>query len=306
MSTSTPPVPSRHDYASQRALLLAVAVYTVVAAAALLAVPDLPVGARIVFALPILVFTPGYAVVSALFIVGTQAHALERVIVGVVVSLALTPMVALVVDVTVGLDATVVLGGLIALTLAGAALGFVRTSGRRVDPLAAQTDGGEVLRSWTPARPDGLSLVAIALVAILLTASAAIAFTGSPTGQSSTEFYVENTPTVVGADGAGAQPVTAYDLRVTHHGDTAQRFTVVALSVDTAGDGAQSQASTEFASRSATVAPDQTVPFTVQVPQSVEPGSTVLFLLYEGDAPQAPSRDTAYRTLKVTVPGLSE
>jgi hypothetical protein len=212
-------------------------------------------------------------------------------------------MVALVVDFTVGLDATVVLLGLVVLTLVGATLAFVRTSGPRGEPLAARTDGGEVLRSWTPRRPDSLSLVAIALVAILLTASAAIAFTGSPTGQSGTEFYVENTPAVVGAAGVGDQSVTEYDLRVTHHGDTAQRFTVVALSVD-AGDGAE--ASTEFARRSRTVTPEQSAPLTVQVPQSVAPGSTVLFLLYEGDAPQTPSQRTAYRTLKVTVPGASE
>jgi hypothetical protein len=296
---------SRGRYATQRALLLALTVYTVVAAVALLAVDTLPVGARIVLALPILVFTPGYALVSALFIVGTQVRTVERAIVGVVVSLALTPMVALVVNFTVGLDATVVLEGLVGVTLVGATLAFVRTSGRRAEPLAPQTDGGELRRSWTPARPDTLSLVAIALVAILLTASAAIAFTGSPTGQSNTEFYVENTPAVVGAAEAGAQPVTEYDLRVTHHGDTAQRFTVVALSV-AAGDGTQSQDPTEFARRSTTVAPDQSAPLTVQVPQSVEPGSTVLFLLYEGDAPQTPSQRTAYRTLKVTVPGSSE
>lgn len=152
--TSTRPGPRTSRSATT--VLGAVSVYTALAAVLLGWVVSLPTILRIPIALPVLLFTPGYAIVSALFPLegaregppgdrsgsfhadeqSTPLHGgersdpslapLERGILAVVVSIAIVPAVMLAVMAVAGLHISLVLAGVTALTVAAAVIGVLR------------------------------------------------------------------------------------------------------------------------------------------------------------------------------------
>jgi uncharacterized membrane protein len=293
---------------------VACSLYTVVAAMLLIAVPALPTVVRVPLALPLLLFTPGYAVVAAAFPpVRTRQPggdgpadgpaprpglaALERGAVATFVSLATVPMVALVTTPLVGVRASVVLAGVVAVTLVATAVGLHR------DPLALRADRPAptavartaVARTWATAN-RGFTPVAIVLVVVLLASTAAVSMTGGDDAPR-TEFYLVDD---AGDDADQARAAgDDYHLRLAHHGDRSREYTVVVEA--TVGDGPADDRSRRRLDRfSTTVAPAETRSATVPVPEDLEPGSTVHFLLYRGEAPADPDRASAHRTLRVT------
>lgn len=283
--------------------LLAVGLYALVAAAVLGWVDGLPAAVRVPLALPLLIFAPGYAVVTALFPTtgptGTEADdeerlperraqaglsPVERGVLAVVASVAVVPMVALVAAVTVGVVLAPILAGVAGVTVVAAAVGLVRSPGAGAVPEAPRDAGPDV--DWTARLSDTVTLLAVGVAAVLLVASAAVAFVGSPDGGPGTEFYLAGGPT------DGDDP--AYDLRIDHEADDRQRYTVV-VAAASAGD------LTELDRFSTTVGPGETASETYSLdPDAVESDEELLFLLYEGDAPATPDRDGAHRVLELS------
>ncbi len=280
--------------------LVIVSLYTVVAAGALWVGDGLPTAVRIPLALPVLLFAPGYAVVTALLPVTRRTAAaagdvespkerpeaglspVERGILAVVASIAVVPMVAFAVAVVVGVELGPILAGVAGVTVSASAVGLLRSP---ADTLAGgrRESGHDV--DWTAGLTDTVTLLAVGITVVLLVASAAVAFVGSG-GPTATEFYLANDPD------AGDDPT--YDLRIEHESDDRQRYTVV-IATGGAGDPV------ELDRRSTVVGPDETAAETYRAdPGELEANATLLFLLYEGDAPADPDPGSAHRVLKLS------
>lgn len=297
--------------------MIAISVYTAIAAGVLWRFENIPAVARVLLGLPVLLFTPGYAVIAALFprtgavVVSSR---LERGILGVVASIAIVPMIALASTVTGSIDLALVLAGIAGLTVLASAVAIVReTLGepdpRGPDPYRDSSDADSTVRN---AATDGLTLLAIAITALLLVASAAVAYTDDGGNQllntddrddqPMTEFYLVN-ESGPGTDTA-VDGQNAYDLRINHFSSESQQYSVVLL-LDPASDTGQSWS--ELDRSSIAVGPDETATVTYRISQSeVAANDTVRFLLYTDEAPSTPDPDTAHRSLSISVEGADE
>jgi uncharacterized membrane protein len=200
-------------FANRRTVaLVAVSGYTVLAVIViLLRGEDLPPAVRIPLALPVLLFAPGYGVVTAVFpasgwprkqqsgdrllsTAGSEIRfsRLERATVAVVTSLVLVPTVALGLNFVVGVNARAVLAVLAGLTVVASAVAFVRANSGTHS--IARMHGDPGLKLSTVVR-DRLTVLAVAVTVLLLASSVAMAFAGAPTAPNS-EFYL-----VGGTDG---------------------------------------------------------------------------------------------------------
>lgn len=282
--------------------LVALTAYAAVAAAALWLVEGLPTAVRIPLALPLLLFAPGYAILSAL-VPGSAASRmaaedasgraapgtsmLERVLLSVVTSLAVVPMVALAVNAAVGVRLGPILAAVVGITLFGAAIAIIRSrSGSARAGGASQ--GGFISGSWRRTLTDPLTLVAVIFTIVLLGSSAALVVTGDHAEPLGTEFYV--------ADDDASTSEAAYDLRIAQDEVANQRYTVVV----TRDDGEAGASGTELDRFSVDVSAGDTVETTYRA-SDLESGATVRFLLYTGDAPEDPDPSSAHRTLRQTV-----
>lgn len=307
--------------------LVVISVYSVIAASVLWLGDGLPTVVSLPLALPLVLLAPGYAVLTALFPPSgregaepTEDHPdagadssfsrLERATLAVILSVAAVPMVALAANFTAGISSGVVLAGVTGVTLAASGIALARlpatvsvprpgTVRNRVQPRTALSRVGNRVTA------SRITLPAIALAVVLLTASAAMAFSGGTGDTSKTEFYlVDSTQTsgAVSADVEGA-PTTEYELRISYHGSEPQRFVIVVLREGTPPDGEASPQSTSELDRVSTVVePRQTGSETIRVSQPPGDGEyTLRFLLYEGDAPAEPTPDSAFRALKLSV-----
>lgn len=293
--------------------MLVVSLYAVVAAGALLRVEGLPTAVRIPLALPLLIFAPGYALVTALFprrpgsrsVAGesrgeeglrTGMAPLERVTLGVVASIAIVPTMAVIANAVDGVYLAPVLAGVAAITVVASAVAVVRapsggvstaTSGDRFGP------GDPESGRWRDTLTDGVTLVAITLTAMLLVSSAALAFTGDSGDSIRTEFYLADDA----ADGDGT-----VDLAVEHHGEDEQPYTVVVVAADSPAANGTAGSASELDRFSMDVGPDETASETYRVADAdLGDDATLLFLLYRGNAPDAPGSGSAHRQLRSSV-----
>jgi len=314
---------------SSTAALVAVCAYAVVATGALWSVATLPTAVRIPLALPLLLFAPGYAIVTALFPVGkppnestpggsereTEAGvcseapeplaADERWTLALLTSIAVVPAVALVANAVTGVRAGPVLLGTTLVTVAAAVVAVVRLpiGGARSEAGGHGVGLSDVGLSAVPT--DAVTIVAVTATVLLLVASVAVPFVGGASERPRTEFYLTNgngngaIPTDDadadgGGDGGLANGTTGeYDLRIQHHADDDRRYSVVVL-MDPAGD----RPPRELHRDSTSVAPGETATITYDA-TGLEQAGTLRFLLFRGDPPPDPDRQTAHRTLEI-------
>jgi|AntDeeMinimDraft_5_1070356.scaffolds.fasta_scaffold00308_25 uncharacterized membrane protein len=306
---------------------LAVAAGYVVAVTAVLAlVGDLPTAVAVPLALPVLLFAPGYAVVTAI----SPARAapagaegpgdrlgvrrrhdglsrLERLTLSVVASVAVVPLVALVLDFVVGVALVPVLAGVSAVTVVSALVAAHRR-GSATAKLAGTAGGPATDRSLLAGVPtDGITLGCAAIAVLMLVGSATMAVTGDRAAE--TEFYLV-TETADGeyeasgyttdlADGETAE----YTLGIEQHSAQPQEYTVVAQLQARSGTGANAtvESREELDRFSTTVRPDNATMETSTVTPTTTGDRTLAFLLYEGEAPAEPDRESAHRVVHLPV-----
>lgn len=322
------------DGASNRDLLAATG-YAVLAAAALAFGDPLPPALRVPIALPLLLFVPGYAVVTALLPggfrptgpsnddggplgAGDGVTRLERATLAVGASLAILPTVALVANALVGVRLVPVLAGLVLVTLFASILAATR---RRAD--AAAGNGRQTARTQlslpapTDAIPnDAMTLAAVCVAVLLLGTSAAVALAGGPSDgpntelaigtESDGEFVAEGYPAAI-----DAEERTTMDVAVEHGDDEARSYEAV-VTIDrvlVGDDEATVLDAAELDRFETTVGPDERVVETIAVAPAdadaafarTDGDRRVTVLLYEGDAPDEPDHEAAHRTVTVPV-----
>lgn len=325
-------MPANHTTLSERvasnADLAAAAGYVVLVTAVLALPGDLPTAVAIPLALPVFLFAPGYAVVAAIAPASARtasadapgdrlgvrrAHdgltRLERLTLSVVATVAVVPLVAFVLNFVVGVVLVPVLAGVAAVT----ALAAVVAAYRRPRPgpgQVARTEAGAAgdrsLLSGVPT--DGITLGCAAVALLLLVGSAAMATTGDQAAD--TEFYVV-TETPDGEYEAGGYTTdladgspTEYALAVEHRALDAREYTVVAQLSERSEAGENGTGATveELGRFERTVEPGNASVETHEVtPTETGEELSLTFLLYEGDAPADPDRDSAHRAVHLPV-----
>lgn len=307
--------------------LTVTSVYAIVATGILWWFEGLPPAIRIPVALPLLLFAPGYAVLTAVAPPRVDIDSdegpppptnrlygsgLERGMLSVVLSIAIVPMVAVVANFATGIDYVIVLVGVTCLTIGASVVAGLRLPTTR-SIAAGSTHRPALLRGVSIDRiketmTNGATVLAISVLVALVVASAFVSFAGGADNSLETEFYFANgtvpSDNPATAAAAESESTTAYDLRIDHHGDGPQRFTIVVLRDQV--DGTTEQAATgswsEVTRTSTVVEPDETAAEVVSLDQSRwAANTTVRFVLYEGEAGQPPDAGAAHRTLEITV-----
>jgi uncharacterized membrane protein len=319
--------------------LLAAAVLTVLATLAVLA--GFPGPLRILFVMPLLLFLPGYALVSLLFPVAGQDPASlpeigdrqpssgltteqttgldtpGRIVLSVVFSPGLVGLAALVVNFVTSLSAVP-----LAIATGAAVLGLLSMAAARrrsyppserfapalSRPELPWADEGRYRFRYTPwnARIPNLALL---LGALLLTASIGYAAVDPPESPTYTEFRVAT-------ENMTAETQTLYDRRLaagqaqdvgvvlTNHEGTDVEYTVVAVlqRVERTDSNVTVEESTVVGHREVSVAAGAQRRVGVPVrPTMTGDDLRLRLLLYRGDVPDQPSARTAYRSLRLRV-----
>jgi len=295
---------------TRRRALVAVSIYTVSVSAILWLFGGLPTVVRIPLALPLLLFTPGYAVLSAVLPATHEPpsepsgrpnasrvpaqlefSAIERGVVAMVLSVAIVPMVALVVNAIVGISIGPILAGLCLSTVVASGVGLLRY--REVSSSAhpiGQGRTGIFERDWWAVISYGVTPIAIVVVLILLTSSGVLLAADSGAEQPRTEFYLENK----------TESEDVHHLLIVQHSDTSQQYTLVVMSCQQAGDERRYQA--ELDRFSVEVGPDELEANTYRAPPTESDADAALcFLLYRDVASPDPDEDSAHRALRVSV-----
>lgn len=315
--------------------LLVVAVATLAAAVAILVGGVAWRPLRIALALPVLLFWPGYAIVSAAFPEAADRGreltlgGLERLVLSMTVSIAVVPIVAYVLNFTpFGIRLRPLL-----VAVTGVTVGFVLVAFARRARLSAEdrfeirwgASLGAVGTYFTPRRdrlnPAGpfeartdrqvlFNVLLVASVAVLLLSVGYAAVSSPDEDAQFTEFYLlaenETGDLVADHDTFPTEITGGETVHVAienHEGETRTYTTVVLLqSVAADGDELQVQEEDELDRFETTVEPDETeiTPYEIQPTMSGEE-MRVTFLLYVGEAPDDPSIDDAYRAVYLRV-----
>jgi uncharacterized membrane protein len=323
--------PSRASGGGRPWDLVAVALATLVAAAAVY-VRAFPGSAiRIAVVLPLLLFLPGYALVSALYVrAAADRSAVEvrtvphldrgldprtRVILSVVASAALVPLVALALNFTpYGIRRVPVLAALCLLTVLLLGLAAIRRASlpeaERFAPAAPSVAASGWSVRGDSAAGTALNVVLVASLLLALSATAYALTTPVATGQSFTEFYVlsENesgrlVATDYPRDLVSGQP-TQLTVGIENREGEPHNYTVVVLQqrVETRGNETTVLASDELTRIDARVSSGETA----YLRHTVAPTMTgehvrLTYLLYRGDPPANPTAANAYRNLRLYV-----
>lgn len=294
--------------------------------------------ARVVLAAPLVLFLPGYALVSVLYpdekagdrrpfddpqsgLQGTPSEgrgigAIERFVLSIVASIALVPTVALVSTVTPwGIALRPVLAGLGSVTILLALFGIVA---RARCPAAARfspsirvgsllfSDRGRSAYDATNVTPFN---VAIGLGLVLLLASTGFAIANQPEPETFTEFAVEtenvtgDTETMYPSSYARGEPQELAVSIENREGRDASYTTVAVLQrVEYADGGVEVLESDELARESIAVPDGEGRSQTLEIaPTMAGDDLRLVLLLYEGDAPADPSTATAYRVVRLPI-----
>lgn len=295
---------------------------------------------RILLGIPLLLFLPGYAFVAVLYpdapddeyrpfdeepsgrdrrlLPSGGIGTIERIALSIVASIAIVPAVTLVASASPwGITVQPVLAGIALATVVLSLLAIVHRS--RYPPeqrFALSLSESSLLFSAerdsygrsapSPTLYNGIFL--IALLVLLATAGFAVA-TGPPDHDGYTEFQLE-TEEVDGEmetmyddslSAGESHSVTAYITNEEHEEST--YTTVAALQqVSYEDDGVTVHEQDVLASESATVPDGETHEQTLEVEPTMTGDDLRLVLyLYEGDAPDEPTDDNAYRTIELPV-----
>lgn len=293
---------------------------------------------RVVIALPLVLLLPGYALVSAVFPrkgesptgmptfdddttrqpspTGTEPGHLGRIALSVVASVAVVPMSVLVLDVSTYPIRLVPVLLTVSLTTVGLLVVATLRRLRVVPANRYEFDAGAFPRlfysdadthrfsrsKWDARLPN----LVLAVGALLLLSSVGYAAVNQPTGAEFTEFRVETEDMT--SDTQALYPATlsgesTVETVVTNHEGDAVDYTVVAVLQDVE----RSDSSVTVASASEVGRASETVDAGEQsrIPVTVQPDGDgerrLVLLLYRGDAPEDPSAETAYRSIRLQV-----
>lgn len=308
--------------------LAAVAGYVVLVTVAFAFAGDLPTAVAVPLALPVFLFAPGYAVVTAIA-PGTanptsadtpgdrlgvrQTHdglsPLERVTLSVVASVAVVPLVAFALNFVVGVALLSTLVGVAAVTVVAALVAAPRRNRPSPDAFAGAPGGSGSGRSLLDGVPtDAITLGCATIALLLLVSSATMAMSGEEA--TGTEFYLV-TETADGSYEASDYPTnltagsaTEYALGIEQHSGDVREYTIVAQLEDRSGTGENATVDErrELDRFSATVEPGNATVETYDVtPTTAGDDLALTFLLYEGDAPEDPTRQSAHRVVHIPV-----
>lgn len=296
------------------------AVLTVLAAVVLVVPVQEPTLLRAAAGLPLLLFLPGYALAGALFPASADAtptHAsglwnpeeraitiVERIVIAFVSSVAIVATAAALANVVVGVHLLPIVAIVVAFTLIASLFAYTQ---RLQLPERKRFSLTQSLSGPTgPSLPSTASgwfvLVAAVLGLLVVGASGAVALADD--GDGVTEFYVggesENGTIAMGEQPANltAGETATHYVVVEQERATTTEYTVVAELVD----GADGRSLSELGRYDMTV--NETGHAVQSVDVTLEAEGTdqhVAYYLYEGDAPEQPSEDTALRSLTVDV-----
>ncbi|WP_120246291.1 DUF1616 domain-containing protein [Halopiger aswanensis] len=295
---------------------------------------------RLLLAIPLVCFLPGYAAVSALFpdepqdeyqafdegktglgnplLVSGGLESIERTVMSVVFSVALVPTITLFASATPGgVTVEPVLFGVSILTVA---LALVAIGARyRCSPEQRYTPS---LRSAVPFFTARSTLydrsstrpynVAIAVGIVLVVASGGFAVANPPQHDGFTEFAIEtenldgDTQTMYDStygDGSPQELVAT----ITNREHEEQRYTTVVVLEDVSyGDGndVTVHERDELDRRTATVAAGETHRQPLDVAPTMQDDELrVTLLLYKGEPPSEPAAENAYRVIRLPMEG---
>ncbi|OIB56944.1 DUF1616 domain-containing protein [Natrialba sp. SSL1] len=291
---------------------------------------------RIALALPLVLFLPGYALVSALFpdkadetyqdfdeektglgnplLLTRGLEPIERGILSVVFSVAIVPAITLFASATprgVTLD-PVLLG--VALTTISLSLLAIGTRYRcppeqRFAPTRTELSVffprfRPNTYSETNPRPYNIAIV-LALGVLLLSAGFAVA--NPPQHEGYTEFAVETTEvdgdieTMYDAEYTAGE-ATSLSVSITNQEHSEQSYTTVAMLERVDESGEPTGEAEQLASTSTTIADGDTAEPTLEFTPSMQGDDLqVTLLLYQGDAPAEPDAESAYRVIELPV-----
>ncbi|WP_394740973.1 DUF1616 domain-containing protein [Natronococcus roseus] len=294
---------------------------------------------RVLLGIPLLLFLPGYAFISILYPDASEAEyrsfddetrepnraelnngglqPIERFVLSVVASIAIVPAVALAATVTPwGITILPVLAGTALLTIALALVGIVQryrcppnrryTPSLSGAPLLFSNAGDSFSRSDPSTRPYNVMFLAALLV---LAAVAGFAVASPPDHDSYTEFYLE-TEEVDGdteylyeesLSAGETESVTAY-IANEEHEERSYETAVALQDVSYDNDSVSVEDQDVLATDSATVDHGETHEQSLEFEPTMTGDDVRLVLyLYEGEAPDDPDEESAYRTIKLPV-----
>lgn len=275
---------------------------------------ELPIAVKALVALPFLLFLPGYAVVSALFPAArgaqtsgtfevgvTEPTLAERIALSFGLSLAIVPVVGVIVDAVWALTVVPVLAGVTVCTVLAGFAAFIR---RTRLPETQQFSVIVALQSVSLGLGNRPATKLFFVGAILLTvaalgASSVVAITDDGSGV--TEFYL----TTEGPDGdqvmATEETVgndSTHNLVVERSGVSSEEHTIVVMTYIPTDDGTTDWRTLD----EMTVTLDENGVGTVTHDVQVERGDRPLvltYLLYEDEPPDEPSQRNSLRWLRV-------
>jgi uncharacterized membrane protein len=269
---------------------------------------DLPVVVRAVLAVPLLLFVPGYAVVSALY---PRAHrsgtdaveptSIERIALAIGLSLFVVPLVGVGVDAVWSLTLVPILDSVAAVTVLAGTVALLR---RRRLPAGERFTATRPLRRVLASATDRPKTQAFLVVAVLVSVVAVGAGGVVAVNDSDdvTEFYL----TTEGPDGQQVMATSetignesVHEL-VVETTDPATNYTVVARTGVALDRGVVERRT--IGRTSITTGADGTGSTTYDLElQRVERPLQLTYLLYEGAPPGDPSRENADRWLRLRI-----
>lgn len=296
---------------------------------------------RTAVVVPLVTILPGYAALSVLYpTAGNHAvrtfdenerglknplptkdgvNTLERYVFAVITSLVIVPAVALVVNFTPwGITLNPLLFGLAGLTQLFTAGGLLRRlrlpAERRYSPKVSHvyrdvlfSDAGSAFSSG----PDRVRLfnVALGICLLIFASSVGYAAINPPQGEGFTEFYVETEDVdgdtellYPGEFASGESRELAVNVTNQEHEDVRYDVVVQLQRLDSTASETTVVDENRLASRTATLAHRESRTMTFDVAPAMRGSDLRLVLyLYRGDAPEDPSVDGAYQTLRLPI-----
>ncbi|WP_079990733.1 DUF1616 domain-containing protein [Haloarcula sp. CBA1127] len=303
--------------------LLLVASYTTVVASVLQSPEWMGPTARIPVALPVLLFAPGYALVAAIFPTLTVESVtsddrapptrprnrlnglvpVERVTLAVVASASLLPMVLYGLSLVTRIRLSLICAVVAIVTGGCCAIAASRRPVTDWEPPEAGGLGREVL--GIESLFDVLPVLAAVVAVVLVAAAGVVVLDGNgETANAELAIGTENAAgnvTIEDYQGVYFPDDTGnYTVQIEHHGDAPREYTYVV------GFERQLENSSKSWSvrqrTSVTAQPSTPVTDGVSVQPGGPPGNgTIVVLLYEGQAPETPTRDNALRAVSIPV-----
>lgn len=266
---------------------------------ALAAALGAPVAVRTVFGLPLVLFVPGYALVSALFPSNEGLDGLERIALGFGLSLALIPLIALGIEYSPWrLELFPIISGLMACTALFSLVAIFRRSHvASGEKFVAEIPVPEIPppSHWSGTTKVALGIMVVSL--LLFSGSGAVLIAQRLQGEPMTEFALYNAegkPEFYPRDFLPGQPQTL-QLEIDNHEGKSVTYRIDVM----AGEVKVGSVDSVTVPSSGT----WRQPIEIYLPASVtqpDPGQPIplLFNLYRTDTPQA---NAPYRSLRLFV-----